>query len=236
MILCIETATSVCSVSLSHNNKILGLRESAIDKSHSSLITLFIKELLDKQNITAESLDAVAVSKGPGSYTGLRIGVSTAKGICYGAGIPLLAIGTLESMYYGALDKYSSHPRIDKDTLICPMIDARRMEVYSAVFKYSGEELAGVKAEIINEESYSDLLKQSTVLFFGNGSEKLKGLISHPNAIFQDGYMLSASSLALPAQKALLNRDFEDIAYFEPYYLKDFIATIPRKNILGKKR
>lgn len=234
MILCIETATSVCSVSLCHENLILGLKESHIDKSHASLLTVFIEELLSEHKISAELLDAVAVSKGPGSYTGLRIGVSTAKGICYGAGIPLLAVSTLKSMYHGIVDKYHDYPGIN-NTLICPMIDARRMEVYSSVFNYEGEEVRGVKAEIINNESFGDLLKQSPVLFFGNGATKCKELIKHPDAIFEDGYELSAVSLALPAQIALENKKFEDIAYFEPYYLKDFVATIPRKNILGTK-
>ncbi len=233
MILCIETATSVCSVSLSHGNNVLGLRESSIDKSHASLLTVFIEELLADHKIKAEELEAVAVSKGPGSYTGLRIGVSTAKGICFGAGIPLIAVSTLKSMYHGAIKKYAHHPHIDTKTLICPMIDARRMEVYSSVYTYEGDEVRVIKAEIINEESYRDMLDKSTILFFGNGSEKCKDIIRHPNAIFEDKYMLSASSLAVPAQKALLNKEFVDIAYFEPYYLKDFIATIPRKNIPG---
>lgn len=232
MILCIETATSVCSVSLCHENLILGLKESHIDKSHASLLTVFIEELLSEHKLSAEALDAVAVSKGPGSYTGLRIGVSTAKGICYGAGIPLIAISTLKSMYHGIIDKYHDYPGID-NALICPMIDARRMEVYSSVFRYKGDLVRDVKAEIIDNESFGDLLKQAPVLFFGNGATKCKELIKHPDAIFIDGYELSAGSLALPAQKALENKEFEDVAYFEPYYLKDFVATIPRKNILG---
>ncbi len=232
MILCIETATSVCSVSLCHDNLILGLKESHIDKSHASLLTVFIEELLSEHKIKAEALDAVAVSKGPGSYTGLRIGVSTAKGICYGAGIPLIAISTLKSMYHGIIVKYHDYPGID-NTFICPMIDARRMEVYSSVYKYNGDNIRDVKAEIIDSESFGDLLKQAPVLFFGNGATKCKELIKHPEAIFEDAYELSAASLALPAQKALENKKFEDIAYFEPYYLKDFVATIPRKNILG---
>jgi tRNA threonylcarbamoyladenosine biosynthesis protein TsaB len=234
MILCIETATSVCSVSLCHENNILGLRESRIDKSHASLLTVFIEELLSEQKISAKDLDAVAVSKGPGSYTGLRIGVSTAKGICYGAGLPLIAVSTLKSMYHGIIEKYHDYPGIN-NTLFCPMIDARRMEVYSSVFRHNGEALRAVIAEIINNDSFSDLLSDSPVVFFGNGAEKCKDLISHPNAIFKDAYELSAVSLALPAQKALENKEFEDVAYFEPYYLKDFVATIPRKNILGTK-
>lgn len=232
MILGIETASYVCSVALFDKEKLLGIRESCVDKSHASLLTVFIEELLEEHNISAASLDAVAVSKGPGSYTGLRIGVSTAKGICYGAGIPLIAINSLRSMYYGAKDKYGAD--IYKNTLVCPMIDARRMEVYSSVYTAGGEEVQGVRAELIDDTSYRDLLEKNTVLFFGNGADKCREVINHPNALFIEGYKLSASSLAMPAQEAIDNQSFEDVAYFEPYYLKDFVATIPRKNILGK--
>lgn len=234
MILCIETATNVCSVAICDKGKLIDLRESRVDKSHASLLTVFIEELLEKNNLRVADLDAVAVSKGPGSYTGLRIGVSTAKGICYGADIPLLGINTLKSMYYGAKEKYAGHPGIKNNTLICPMIDARRMEVYSSIFDLKGGEIQAVKAELINKESYADYLEKSSLIFFGNGAEKCKELITSPNALFIDGYELSAASMAIPAHQALQNKAFEDIAYFEPYYLKDFVATIPRKNILGK--
>lgn len=233
MILCIETATNVCSVALSDNGRVIGLRESSIDKSHASLLTVFIEEILSEHGLKVGSLDAIAVSKGPGSYTGLRIGVSTAKGLCYGAEVPLIAVNTLQSMYYGAIEKYSEEDEISKDTLFCPMIDARRMEVYSSLFDADGREIRAVEALIITEESFAAELDKSPILFFGNGSDKCLDIISHSNAIFRTGYELSASSLALPAYSAFKKKEFEDVAYFEPYYLKDFVATIPRKNILG---
>jgi len=234
MILCIETASYVCSVALCERKQLIAYRESKADKSHASLLTVFIGELLEEHKLSASSLDAVAVSKGPGSYTGLRIGVSSAKGICYGAGIPLIAIGSLSSMFYGAKDRYSDLLEKDPATLICPMIDARRMEVYSSLFTLQGEEIEPVKAEVIDKSSYLEQLDKHKILFFGNGADKCKELIKHPNAIFAEGYELTASSLAIPSQEALENEVFEDVAYFEPYYLKDFVATIPRKNILGK--
>jgi tRNA threonylcarbamoyladenosine biosynthesis protein TsaB len=234
MILCIETATNVCSVALIDRDRVIGIKESSIDKSHASLLSVFIEELLSEQKIKAQSLDAVAVSMGPGSYTGLRIGVSTAKGICFGAGLPLIAINTLKSMYYGAVELYSSDPEINPKTLYCPMIDARRMEVYSSLYDSKGNEIREVQAEIITEDSYMSFLEESPILFFGNGSDKCLELINHTNTVFRRDYQLSASSLAIPALYAFDKKDFADIAYFEPYYLKDFVATIPRKNILGK--
>jgi tRNA threonylcarbamoyladenosine biosynthesis protein TsaB len=234
MILCIETATNVCSVALIDRDRVIGIKESSIDKSHASLLSVFIEELLSEQKIKAQSLDAVAVSMGPGSYTGLRIGVSTAKGICFGAGLPLIAINTLKSMYYGAVELYSSDPEINTKTLYCPMIDARRMEVYSSLYDSKGNEIREVQAEIITEDSYMSFLEESPILFFGNGSDKCLELINHTNTVFRRDYQLSASSLAIPALYAFDKKDFADIAYFEPYYLKDFVATIPRKNILGK--
>ena len=234
MILCIETATSICSVALCDKDKIIGLKESAVDKSHASLLTVFIEELLNEQNVSTEALDAIVVSKGPGSYTGLRIGVSVAKGLCYGATIPLIAINTLESMFYGAVEKYYSDSQIDTKMLLCPMIDARRMEVYSSLFDSGGKEKIPVKAELINEDSYSEYLKKGPILFFGNGSDKFEEIISHPNAIFKSDYKLTASSLIKPANEAFENKRFENLAYFEPYYLKDFIATVSKKNLLGR--
>ena len=166
MILCIETATNVCSVALSSKGSIIGIRESSIDKSHASLLTVFIEELLSENNIKASDLDAVAVSKGPGSYTGLRIGVSTAKGICFGAGIPLIAVNTLESMFRSFITENNDIPGTGQTTLYCPMIDARRMEVYSSLFDSEGRQLKDVKAEIINEESYRELLNKGKIVFF----------------------------------------------------------------------
>ena len=234
MILCIETATNICSVALCDQGKVLALRESSVDKSHAKLLTLFINDILENEGIDAKSLQAVAVSKGPGSYTGLRIGVSTAKGITYGAGVPLIAIGTLESMFHGLTGMKRVQNIIDKETLLCPMIDARRMEVYSALFDSSGKMINKISAEIIEKDSYHQQLEEGRIIFFGNGAGKCSELITHKNALFVTDFELSAGFLANPSDSALKKETFEDIAYFEPLYLKDFIATIPRKNILGR--
>lgn len=233
MILCIETATSICSVALVDDGVVKGLRESSVDKSHAALLTLFIEELLGEAGINASGLDAVAVSKGPGSYTGLRIGVSAAKGICYGASVPLISVGTLESVYYGTMALEGSALWKKSDAVICPMIDARRMEVYSALYTVSGELIRGVEAEVIDESGFADILSSRMMVFTGNGAAKCKEVITGANAVYPEGYQISASSLAIPATLALKNRRFEDVAYFEPCYLKDFIATVPKKSILG---
>lgn len=234
MILCIETATNVCSVALCNQGRLLDKRESSVDKSHSRLLTIFINDLLKEAGIEAASLKAVAISKGPGSYTGLRIGVSTAKGITYGAGIPLIAISTLESMFYGLMEMKGKLNLIDDETLFCPMIDARRMEVYSALYDHKGKMLKEISAEIIEKDSYHHQLEKGRIVFFGNGADKCSEIISHKNALFVSNFELSAEFLISPSTRALEQKSFEDIAYFEPFYLKDFIGTIPRKNILGK--
>ena len=233
MILSLETATNVCSVALSDNGKLLNLKESSIDKSHASLLTIFIDTILQEAGIQVKDLDAVAVSKGPGSYTGLRIGVSTAKGLCYGAGVPLLAIDTMQSMYFYARESLGALIKAGEAKIYCPMIDARRMEVYSSLFDSEGNKLSKVKAEIIDADSYKDMLSESKILFFGNGSDKLTDTIKHKNALFHNGFELSARGMIIPAEDALKNKNFEDIAYFEPFYLKDFIATIPKNKLLG---
>jgi len=231
MILSLETATNVCSVALSDNGVLLNIKESSIDKSHASLLTVFIDILLKDAGLKVADLDAVAVSKGPGSYTGLRIGVSTAKGLCYAAGVPLIAINTMQSMYYSFIE--SDEKGAGDDIIYCPMIDARRMEVYSSLFDSEGNELSEVKAEIIDTDSYKDMLGDSKIKFFGNGADKLSDTIVHKNALFHKGFELSARGMTVPAEEALKDNNFEDIAYFEPYYLKDFIATIPKKKLLG---
>lgn len=229
MILCIETATSVCSVSLCHKGKLVEKRESREEKSHASLLTVFIEDILKKTGLKASELDAVAVSKGPGSYTGLRIGVSAAKGIAYAANLPLIAIPTTEIMYYGVSTKE------DYD-YYCPMIDARRMEVYTAVYDKEGKTVSPISALVITENSFSEILEKGKVLFFGDGADKCRGLISHPSAYFKGSFRTSSAYMCTPAQAAYEKRDFEDTAYFEPFYLKDFIATIPKKNIYGRSK
>lgn len=226
MILCIETATSVCSAALCDETRMHGLIEAPQGMSHASQLTVIIQQLMKENRITATDLDAVAVSKGPGSYTGLRIGVSVAKGIAYGAGIPLVGIDTLAAMCSGYI---SLHPEdLLPGTLLCPMIDARRMEVYNALFAADGTQVMETSASIIDKDSFSEFLSENRVIFFGNGSGKCRGIITGPNALFRDDFSLSASYLLIPSVNAMRNRQFEDLAYFEPYYLKEFIATVPK--------
>ena len=232
MILCIETATEVCSVAVCHNGIILALEEEREGRSHASKLTPLIDSALEKASVRISSVDAVAVSMGPGSYTGLRIGVSVAKGISYALKKPLIAIGTLDAMCHGFIQRQaSSYPQ---DTLFCPMIDARRMEVFNAVYNNRGETVRGVEADIIDNTSFSNLLSEHPVVFFGDGAAKCKEVITSPNAFFHDDFVPSASFLALLSEKAMKDEKFEDIAYFEPYYLKDFIATVSKKQVLLK--
>ena len=227
MILCIETATGICSAALCDEQGVISVHDARQGMSHAAQLTVIIGKLLSEASITAASLDAVAVSKGPGSYTGLRIGVSAAKGIAYGAGVPLIGINTLEAMCYGWLGKNTLPP--SEAVLLCPMIDARRMEVYNALFRPDGTFARETSADIIDESSYKEVLEKNTIIFFGNGAGKCKDTISHPNAVFYDNFTLTASYLQVPSVKAMKNGQFEDVAYFEPYYLKEFIATTPRK-------
>ncbi|MCB2197460.1 MAG: tRNA (adenosine(37)-N6)-threonylcarbamoyltransferase complex dimerization subunit type 1 TsaB [Bacteroidetes bacterium] len=232
-ILNIETSTMICSVSVSKDGEAAAVRESNEEKSHAKKLTLFIEEIMDELNMTFDAIDAVAISKGPGSYTGLRIGVSTAKGICYAKDKPLIAVNTLQSMAYGLIhsEEIKKYPEHNDKLLIVPMIDARRMEVYSAFFSSEGEFIREVKAEIIDEESYQDLLPNHKMIFFGDGSDKIKEVVKHENAVFIDDIYPSAKYMAKLSEAAFNEKNFEDVAYFEPFYLKDFIATVPKKNI-----
>ena len=224
----IDTSTEVCSVSLSKDGNLIGIKENKDGLKHAQLVTLYIQDLLKEANIEIKNLDAIAVSKGPGSYTGLRIGVSTAKGICYGAQLPLIAIETLQTLTEGAIN---SIEQPIKDAWFCPMIDARRMEVYNAFYNINNNKTVEIAATIIDDESFKDILDERTVYFFGNGSEKCKETIKHPNAIFIDNISNSALNMITLAHKAFNNQSFEDIAYFEPFYLKDFVATTPKKKM-----
>lgn len=234
-ILNIETATEVCSVSLTRDGEILVEKESSDGLNHSRLLTVFIGEIFRENNFNPELLDAVAVSKGPGSYTGLRIGVSVAKGLCYALGIPLIGVGTLD-----ALGKYTADHKnkfvpdsTDADNaLFCPMIDARRMEVYTALFNAKGEKIEPVSARIIGENSFSEYLTRHPVLFFGNGAAKCKAALMHPNALFSGPLKASARFMIKLADEKYNNNKFEDVAYFEPFYLKNFIATVPKNKII----
>lgn len=220
VILCIETATKSCSVSLSQNGKTLQTIELVSDQySHSEKLTLFIEQILKDQQKSFSDLDAVAVSKGPGSYTGLRIGVSTAKGICYAIDKPLISISTLEAMAYGM---YLQYP----DAIYCPMLDARRMEVYCAFY---GNKESEIEAKVLDENSFKEDLDKHSIIFFGDGSDKFKQIVEHPNAIFIDDVFPSAKNMSSLAQLTFDQKQFEDVAYFEPFYLKDFVAGPHKK-------
>jgi tRNA threonylcarbamoyladenosine biosynthesis protein TsaB len=232
MILCLETATPVCSVALCDSNGVISIKESHDNKSHAANITLFIQDLLQEAKIRTEELDAVAVSKGPGSYTGLRIGVSVAKGIAYGASIPLIGIDTTRSMFNGIISTSDKKYGTDSNSLFCPMIDARRMEVYYSLFDAKGNTVKGISAEVIDEKTFSGIPESLKIIFFGDGSEKCHDITGHKNSVFADDFTVSAADMQKPVFEEFNAGHFEDVAYFEPFYLKDFIATIPRKNIL----
>jgi tRNA threonylcarbamoyladenosine biosynthesis protein TsaB len=220
-ILHIETATKTCSLAVSQNGKLLYNKKSAEGFSHSSTLGIFVEEalqLLQKNNLRP---DAVAVSEGPGSYTGLRIGVSLAKGLCYGFEIPLIAVQTLKIL----ASKVRGKVAVD---WYCPLIDARRMEVYAAVYDDNLDMLRPVQAEIIDEKSFTEYLSKGKVAFFGDGSDKCKSVIDSPNAVFIDEIFPEASAMVDLAEKAFAEKTFVDTAYFEPFYLKEFQATTPK--------
>jgi len=221
----IETSTELCSVALSRGNTCLAIKENAEGKNHAAVLTLFIDDLLKENHVFIDQIDAVAVSSGPGSYTGLRIGLSTAKGMCYGGNIPLIAVPTLQTMSLGFAQQFD----VPEDALLCPMIDARRMEVYTALYDRNGRQIEKVSAEIITEDSYASWLDSHPVYFFGNGAAKCRTIITHPNTVFPEGFVHSARYMLQPALQAYREKRFEDTAYFEPFYLKDFIAG-PKKN------
>lgn len=222
LILNIETSTNVCSASLSEKGVILEILENFDDKSHATSLTVFIENLFKKTKYDFKSIDAVSVSEGPGSYTGLRIGVSVAKGICYALKKPLIAVNTLKTM---AIMAKNTQIGITKDILFCPMIDARRMEAYTALFDNDLNYIQKTKAEIVNENTYSKLLDENKVYFFGNGADKFKDIIKHKNAFFIDNIYASAKYMAELSEINFKLNIFENTAYFEPFYLKDFVAT-----------
>lgn len=235
VILHIETATDICSVALSEGDRQLSLVESGQERSHARLLNSFIRQALEQAGLGFKDLHGLAVSKGPGSYTGLRIGVSTAKGLAYALEIPLLASGTLENMASGS----ATHKDVGRliaahgnNLLLCPLLDARRMEVYAGFYTIDNKAFREVSADIIDRESYRTILDSYQVCFFGNGADKCKPMLDHPNAHFIDGIDPSAGSMILPVLEKFRKKVFEDVAYFEPFYLKNFIATIPRKKVL----
>ena len=229
LILNIETSTKVCSVTLAKDGNVLSLRESYEDKSHATLLTVFIDEILKEQNVSAQALDAVAVSKGPGSYTGLRIGVSTAKGIAYGIGKPLIAVNTLQAMTKGLFESKVS--AVEGADLFLPMIDARRMEVYTGVWDKTEKQIQEITSKVIDEDAFSN--HSEKLLLFGNGAQKCKEVLNQENVLFFDDYVISASHMVTLSEQKFKDKKFEDVAYFEPFYLKEFMATTPKNNVLG---
>jgi tRNA threonylcarbamoyladenosine biosynthesis protein TsaB len=225
IILHLETSTNVCSVALSEDGVCLFSKSNAEGMNHAALLSVFIAEALDVLKSTGKKLDAVAVSSGPGSYTGLRIGVSTAKGLCYGYGIPMIAVSTLEVLAAYALQVTTEA----QDALFCPMIDARRMEVYAAFYTAKAVMTREISADIIDSDSYQEILAAQPVYFFGNGAEKCKTTLTHPNARFIDNLVPLAENMIPLAERAFAENNFVDVAYFEPFYLKEFQATTPKK-------
>lgn len=223
-ILNIETSTKNCSVSIAADGKVLSLKEiNNGNYSHAEMLHPLILDSLKEVNIDFSIIDAVAVGKGPGSYTGLRIGVSAAKGLCFANNLPLLSINSLEILAYTQ--------QIEEEGCLVPMIDARRMEVYAAIYNSDYEPIRDTQADIVTDESYFEYLEKGNVYFFGDGAEKCKETIIHKNAHFIEGKFPSAAQMALLSFEKYSQQDFEDVAYFEPFYLKDFIVTSEKKKV-----
>jgi tRNA threonylcarbamoyladenosine biosynthesis protein TsaB len=231
-ILCIETAENICSVALFNDLTLLSQISDNQEKSHSERLTVLIQDLFNRVNMAVNAIDAIAVSKGPGSYTGLRIGVSVAKGICYAIHKPLIGVNTLEILSYNALSNEFFKKNKSIPFSLCPMIDARRMEVYLQFFDSHINPESEISAEIISSNSFSDLLNNRTIVFFGSGADKIEPILSHNNAVFLNGIRPLAKFMISPALKSYHDNHFEDVAYFEPYYLKNFVATRQKKNLL----
>ena len=228
-ILMIETSTECCSVALSEGDRIVAERVDETPKQQSALLAPYIDAVLREAGWQAADLAAVAVSEGPGSYTGLRVGVSTAKGLCFGAGIPLLGIDTLQILACQAVTVIPGLTR-DLDRIVA-MLDARRMEVYAASFDGNGVKQGATEAVILNEDSYRQELEAGSVLFIGTGIEKFQAICPHPDAHFQPCFPKAAAMLQ-PARTALQKKEFKDVAYFEPFYLKDFVAGVSKRSVL----
>jgi tRNA threonylcarbamoyladenosine biosynthesis protein TsaB len=228
LILCIETATEVCSVALFRDDTLLGIKESGERNAHSAMLTTYITGLFSTSEYSFSDLDAIAVSMGPGSYTGLRIGVAAAKGLCYALNKPLIAVQTLQSMAAG-INYELKNKNLNNAALVCPMIDARRMEVYCAVYDGENKEVREVRAEIVDEFSFQEFLAGDTVVFGGGGAGKCRlSLGNHPNAFFLEEFQASAQFMIGFATEKFKQQKVENLAYFEPFYLKDFVAGKPR--------
>ena len=245
MILCLETSTAVCSVALVENGNVVALRESLDGQNHAEKITLFIDEVMKEAGIAYKDLDAVATSMGPGSYTGLRIGVSTAKGLCYAMEKPLIAIDTLAAMACGFNDAETQRGKVTElmvgvnsqsqgqsqqpTAILCPMIDARRMEVYTAFFNEKLERTSETEALVIDENSFMELKQNNHLYLFGDGADKLAALFQNDeNITVVEKFHCSAAYMAKLADEAFTNKQFVDTAYFEPFYLKNFVPGMPK--------
>ena len=226
-ILHIETSTSVCSVAVSEDSHVIFQQEDHSGPNHAERLGSMVDEALSFTDNHAIPFDAVAVSCGPGSYTGLRIGVSMAKGICYGRNLKLIAVPTLELMCVPVLLR----EMVEDDALLCPMIDARRMEVYAGIYDRALHEVRPVGADVVDAETYKQWLDKHPVYFFGNGAAKCMETINHPNAHLIEGIEPLAKWMQPLAERRLLNEQTEDVAYFEPFYLKDYVAKMPKKLI-----
>ena len=225
-ILQIETATQTCSAVIAVDGVNIALKEETAQNIHAGSLTLFIEEVMQRALLKFQDLDAIAVSKGPGSYTGLRIGVSTAKGLCFALEKPLIAIDTLEMMANGFLLANPAYKG-----LVCPMIDARRMEVYTCLYNEKLEALAPVSAKIIEAGSFQSELQNNHLTFIGDGALKCREVLGNPNASFSGALCNSAANMTQLALSAYQQQKFQDVAYFEPYYLKDFMFTTPKKKV-----
>lgn len=222
ILLNLETATTNCSVSISKDDQIIALKENnAENYSHSEQLHIFIKEALQEASLSFSDIEAVSISKGPGSYTGLRIGVSAAKGLCFSLDVPLISIPTLESM--------ARQVELQAGEIVIPVLDARRMEVYSCVYDADYQEIRETRAEIIDEGSFAEYASASKVYLIGSGAEKCRGALEHPNFQFEETIVPSAREMAPLAFKKFQAKHFEDVAYFEPYYLKDFVIQSKKK-------
>ncbi len=233
-ILHLDTATQVCSVALSFDGKLSGKAESYEEKSHATRLTLMIQDVFETAGIKVSDLDAISLAIGPGSFTGLRIGTSVVKGLAYGASLPVIGVSTLQSLTAVAIERIhvpGNHVGASETQWYCPMIDARRMEVYRAFYDQGLIEVLPVGADILDPDSYKSILDERRVLFFGNGSSKAAGIIKHPNASFIQGIEASASGQAMLALEKFNRNEFLNVAYFEPSYLKEFIATLPKNRI-----
>lgn len=224
-ILHIETSTDVCSVAVSEDSQVIFHQEDYSGPNHAERLGTMVDEALSFTDNHAIPFDAVAVSCGPGSYTGLRIGVSMAKGICYGRDLKLIAVPTLELLCVPILLREIP----EEDALLCPMLDARRMEVYAGIYDRGLRTVRDIRADIVDENTYKEYLDKHPVYFFGNGAKKCISTINHPNAHLIDGIEPLAKWMQPLAEKRYLNEQFEDVAYFVPYYLKDFVAKLPKK-------